>query len=49
MQALKTQVNPQSSDFRATADMMRALVHDLRTEVADVANGGRLERMAIAT
>ena len=40
MQALKTQINPQSSEFRANADTMRALVEDLRTKVADVAQGG---------
>src|SRR5881409_790572 len=40
MQALKTQINPQSSEFRANAEMMRALVEDLRTKVTDVAQGG---------
>src|SRR6266403_2160002 len=40
MQALKTQINPQSSEFRANADSMRALVQDLRTKVTDVAQGG---------
>src|SRR6266481_8137215 len=40
MQALKTQINPQSSEFRANADTMRALVDDLRTKVTDVAQGG---------
>src|SRR6476659_3336920 len=40
MQALKTQINPQSSEFRANADTMRALVEDLRTKVTDVAQGG---------
>src|SRR6516225_3444916 len=40
MQALKTQINLQSSEFRANADTMRALVEDLRTKVTDVAQGG---------
>src|SRR6266478_1609391 len=40
MQALKTQINPQSSEFRANADTMRALVDDLRTKVTDMAQGG---------
>src|SRR3989440_10238025 len=40
MQALKTQINPQSSEFRANAETMRALVEDLRTKVTDVAQGG---------
>src|SRR6516225_11160918 len=40
MQALKTQINMQSSEFRANADTMRALVEDLRTKVTDVAQGG---------
>ena len=30
MQALDTQVNPRSAEFRANADAMRALVEDLR-------------------
>ena len=40
MQALKTQINPQSPEFRANADTMRALVEDLRTKVTEVAKGG---------
>src|SRR5260370_4211635 len=40
MQALKTQISPQSSEFRANADTMRALVDDLRTKVTDMAQGG---------
>ena len=40
MQALKTQINPQSPEFRANAETMRALVEDLRTKVTDVAHGG---------
>ena len=40
MQAFKTQINPQSVEFRANADTMRALVDDLRTKVMDVAQGG---------
>src|SRR4249920_1553843 len=40
MQALKTQINPQSPEFRANAETMRALVEDLRTKVTDVAQGG---------
>ena len=40
MQALKTLINVQSEEFRANADTMRALVEDLRTKVAEVAQGG---------
>ena len=40
MQALKTQINPQSPEFRANAETMRALVEDLRAKVTDVAQGG---------
>src|SRR6478736_4527891 len=40
MQALKTQINPQSPEFRANAETMRALVEDLKTKVTDVAQGG---------
>src|SRR6478609_6298965 len=40
MQALKTQLNPQSPEFRANAETMRALVEDLRAKVTDVAQGG---------
>src|SRR6476659_1985129 len=40
MQALKTQINPQSLEFRANAETMRALVEDLRAKVTDVAQGG---------
>ena len=40
MQALKTQINPQSPEFRANADTMRALVEDLRAKVTEVARGG---------
>jgi len=39
MQALKIQIDPQSSEFRGNADAMRALVEDLRTKVTDVAQG----------
>src|SRR6478736_4555840 len=44
MQALKTQINPQSSEFRANADTMRALVEDLRTKVTDVAQAAERRR-----
>src|SRR6478736_7998042 len=40
MQALKTQINPQSPEFRANADTMRALVEDLKAKVTEVAQGG---------
>jgi 3-methylcrotonyl-CoA carboxylase beta subunit len=40
MRAWKSQINLRSSEFRANADMMRALVDDLRTKVTDVAQGG---------
>src|ERR1700745_1146636 len=40
MQALKTQISPQSPEFRANAEKMRALVEDLRTNVTEVAQGG---------
>ena len=40
MQALKTLINVQSEEFRANADTMRALVEDLKTKVAEVAQGG---------
>ena len=49
MQALKTQINPQSSEFRANADTVRALVEDLRTKVTDVAHGGAEAARACAT
>ena len=40
MQALKTQINPQSPEFRANAEAMRTLVDDLRAKAAQVAQGG---------
>src|SRR5690349_3784704 len=40
MQALKTQIDPRSAEFRANADTMRTLVHDLRAKVAEGAQGG---------
>jgi 3-methylcrotonyl-CoA carboxylase beta subunit len=40
MQALDTQVNPRSAEFRANADAMRTLVEDLRTKAAEVEQGG---------
>ena len=40
MQALKTQINPQSPEFRANAEAMRTLVYDLRSKAAQVAQGG---------
>jgi len=40
LQALKTQIDPQSSEFRGNADAMLALVDDLRTKVTDVAQRG---------
>ena len=40
MQALKTQINPQSPEFRANAETMRALVEDLRAKVTELALGG---------
>jgi 3-methylcrotonyl-CoA carboxylase beta subunit len=40
MQALKTQVDSRSSEFRANADAMRTLVEDLRAKAAEVELGG---------
>ncbi|MEW6644951.1 MAG: carboxyl transferase domain-containing protein [Pseudomonadota bacterium] len=40
MQALKTQINPQSDEFRGNAAAMRVLVDDLRARAAETALGG---------
>ena len=40
MTLLKTQLNPRSADFQANAHAMRAVVDDLRQQVARVALGG---------
>ncbi|MBR1221839.1 methylcrotonoyl-CoA carboxylase [Bradyrhizobium sp. U87765 SZCCT0131] len=40
MQALKTQINPQSDEFRGNAAAMRTLVDDLRAKAAATALGG---------
>ncbi len=40
MQALKSQINPRSDEFRANAQMMRTLVEDLRAKAAEAALGG---------
>ncbi|MGO4714296.1 carboxyl transferase domain-containing protein [Bradyrhizobium sp. 2TAF24] len=40
MQALKTQINPQSDEFRGNAAAMRAVVDDLRVKAAETALGG---------
>jgi 3-methylcrotonyl-CoA carboxylase beta subunit len=40
MQALKTQIDPRSAEFRANADALRTLVQDLRAKVAETAQGG---------
>ncbi len=40
MQALKSQINPRSEEFRANAELMRAQVEDLRAKAAEVAQGG---------
>ncbi len=40
MQALKTQINTRSEEFRANAQAMRALVDDLRAKAATTALGG---------
>ena len=40
MQALKSQVDTRSEEFRANATRMRALVDDLRAKAAQVAEGG---------
>ncbi|MGB4058694.1 MAG: carboxyl transferase domain-containing protein [Burkholderiaceae bacterium] len=40
MTVLNTQLNPRSADFQANAQAMRALVDDLRAQVAQVAEGG---------
>lgn len=40
MPVLDTKLNPRSADFVANANAMRALVEDLRTHMAQVAQGG---------
>ena len=40
MQALKTQINPRSAEFRANADAMHSLVEDLRTKANEASLGG---------
>ncbi|MDO9159825.1 MAG: carboxyl transferase domain-containing protein, partial [Burkholderiaceae bacterium] len=40
MTVLDTQLNPRSADFAANAAAMRALVDDLRAQVAQVGQGG---------
>ena len=40
MQALKSQINTRSDEFRANAQRMRGLVEDLRAKAAQVALGG---------
>ena len=40
MPVIKSQLNPRSADFRANADRMRALVNDLRQQVARATLGG---------
>ena len=40
MQALKTQIEPRSAEFRASADAMRTLEHNLRANMAENAQGG---------
>jgi len=40
MPVIKTQLNPRSAEFRANAERMRALVNDLRQQVARATLGG---------
>src|SRR4029453_8335351 len=40
MQELKSQINTRSAEFRANADAMRTLVHDLRAKAGEGALGG---------
>ena len=40
MPVLDTKLNPRSADFQANAQAMRALVDDLRAQVAKVGQGG---------
>ena len=40
MQALKSQINPRSAEFKVNADAMRTLVDDLRGKTAKAALGG---------
>jgi 3-methylcrotonyl-CoA carboxylase beta subunit len=40
MDVLKTQINPRSAEFKANADTMQTLVHDLRAKVAEAQQGG---------
>src|SRR5215218_6436590 len=40
MQALKSQIDPRSPEFKANADAMRTLVHELRAKADEAALGG---------
>src|SRR5262245_40477213 len=40
MSAIKSQLKPQSAEFRANAERMRALVADLKSKVDVVSQGG---------
>src|SRR5688500_4033424 len=40
MQALKSQIDARSAEFRANADAMQTLVHDLRARADEAAMGG---------
>ncbi|MEK8025815.1 carboxyl transferase domain-containing protein [Ideonella sp. BYS139W] len=40
MEVIKSRINPRSAEFKANADVMQALVQDLRTKVAQVEQGG---------
>ena len=40
MPVVKSQLNPRSAEFRANAERMRALVEDLRQQVARATLGG---------
>jgi 3-methylcrotonyl-CoA carboxylase beta subunit len=40
LSALKSQLNPRSAEFRANAERMSALVHDLKEKLAVVTQGG---------
>jgi len=43
MPVIKTQLNPRSAEFRANAERMRALVNDLRQQVARATLGGETQ------
>ena len=46
MQALKSNVNTRSDEFKANAQAMRALIEDLRGKAAEVSAGGGADACA---